>query len=623
MFFVRSGAYAALSLLCCVGAFAQNVPGAAAQRSVAHVDSVRSLPNGMEFTSGGVTMRVVALRDDVLRITAGIDGQMPEDASWAVLDSARKATVSVKFADSPQSAGFDTSRLSVRVDRASGRMVFSDPSGNVVSADAAPTRVASAGPERGGFTVTRLSPLDEHYFGLGDHAGALDRREMAFTDWNTDAFGWQESTDPLYKSIPYFMAFRRGKAYGILLDNTWRTSFDFNKTHHDAYSFSADGGALDYYFFYGPSPREVVEDYAWLTGTAPLPPLWSLGYQQSRYSYYPEAKVREIADRLRKDRIPCDVIWFDIDYQDRNRPFTVDTKSFPDMQNLVADLKRDHFQSIFITDLHIAHTPDDPSYVPYKLGEAQNAFVHAPDGAEFVGKVWPGASVFPDYTKDSARDYWGALYKQFVSWGVAGFWNDMNEPSVFDGPEKTMPLDVVHRIEGSGFTARNATHAEIHNVYGMEQTRATHDGLQQLEPNERPFVMTRASFAGGQRYAVTWTGDNSATWNHLRITTFQLENLGLSGFVFAGADVGGFAGSPQMPLLTKWMEFAAFQPIDRDHTGEGHQRPGTVGRWPGAGGNHPQIRRNALQIAAVQLHGRRGGVTDGRSDDPAAVPGVS
>jgi alpha-glucosidase len=389
--------------------------------------------------------------------------------------------------------------------------------------------------------------------------------------WNTDAFGWQESTDPLYKAIPFFMTFAHGRAAGVFLDNTWRTHFDFGKAERNAYSFGADGGPLDYYILAGPMPKDVLRQYAFLTGAAPLPPRWSFGFQQSRYSYYPESRVREIADRLRKDKIPADAIWLDIDYQDRNRPFTVDTTRFPDMKKLVADLKAEGFHTIPITDLHIAYTPEDPSYAPYKSGAAIDAFVHNPDGTVFVGKVWPGPSVFPDFTQNQSRAWWGSLYQQFESWGFAGYWNDMNEPSVFDGPGKTMPLDTVHRIDDPelGFVTRTATHREIHNIFGMQNSRGTYEGLLKIAPDERPYVMTRASYAGGQRYAVTWTGDNSSTWNHLRQTTPQIENLGLSGFSFVGADVGGYAGSPQPALLTKWLEVAAFQPIDRDHTAKG------------------------------------------------------
>ena len=214
-----------------------------------------------------------------------------------------------------------------------------------------------------------------------------------------------------------------------------------------------------------------------------------------------------------------------------------------------------------------------------------------PDGSVYTGIVWPGPAVFPDFTRQQTRAWWGTLYRDFHNIGIEGFWNDMSEPSVFNTPTHTMPLDVVHRIDESGFIKRTATHAEIHNVYGMENSRATFEGLKTLDSNLRPFVLTRATYAGGQRYAATWTGDNSSSWNHLRMTTFMLKNLGLSGFAFSGADVGGFAGTPPADLLTKWFEIAAFQPIDRDHT-----EAGTSDQEPWVGGPAQEaIRRRFIE----------------------------
>jgi alpha-glucosidase len=289
-----------------------------------------------------------------------------------------------------------------------------------------------------------------------------------------------------------------------------------------------------------------------------------LGYQQSRYSYMSAAEVRDLVATLRRDRVPTDVVWLDIDYQDRNRPFTVNKEAFPDLKGLARELDADGIKLITITDLHVAAAPSQ-GYAPYDSGAVANHFVHNPDGSAYVGKVWPGPSVFPDFTNAKARAWWGTNYRKLVDDGVAGFWNDMNEPSVFNDIG-TMPNDVVHRIESDDFAPRNASHAEIHNVYGMENTRATYDGVKALRPNERPFVMTRASYAGGQRYAVTWTGDNSSTWDHLRLMVHQLINLGLSGFSYAGADVGGFTGGPSPELMTRWFELASFTPIFRDHS---------------------------------------------------------
>jgi alpha-glucosidase len=355
---------------------------------------------------------------------------------------------------------------------------------------------------------------------------------------------------------------------GVLLDNTWRSSFDFGRSVNGVYSFGSEAGPIDYYVLYGPDPKHVLNTYATLTGTAPLPPLWALGYQQSRYSYETEARVREVAAKFRADKIPADALYLDIDYQINNRPFTVDPAKFPHFTDMLSDLKKENMRVVAITDLHIARLPD-AEYKPYDSGIAGDHFVKNPDGSVFVGQVWPGPSVFPDFTRQSTRAWWGTLYQEFVADGLAGFWNDMNEPSVFETPTKTMPDNVQHRIDEPGFAKRTASHREIHDVFGMENSRATYEGLLKITPNQRPFVLTRATYAGGQRYAATWTGDNSSTWNHLRLTTPMLLNLGLSGFGLTGADVGGFAGTPQPDLLTKWIELASFQPIDRNHTGKG------------------------------------------------------
>jgi alpha-glucosidase len=529
------------------------------------VTSSHAIANGIELHSGAAIMQITALRDDVIRVRVGATGQLPEDASWAVLPAARTASVAVSPLNGPSVVGFKTSKLQVAVRRDSMAMTVTDTAGNIVTEDLPGRPIEFDGTS---FRVFRKSPADEHYFGLGDKPGPLDRRNESFADWNTDAFGWQESTDPIYKSIPYFITYRKGMAAATFLDNTWRASFDFNKQYRDAYSFGSEAGPLDYYILYGPDPKSVVETWAWLVGTTPLPPMWAFGYQQSRYSYYPETEVRRIAAKLRSEHIPADVIWLDIDYQLKNRPFTVDPERFPTFDEMIQDLRADHFHTVVITDLHLADLPN-AGYKPYDEGTAGDHFVKNPDGTPFVGVVWPGKSVFPDFTRKASRDWWGTLYTDFVAKGVAGFWNDMNEPSVFDVPSKTMPDNVQHRIEEPGFTPRVATHLEVHNIFGMQNSRGTYEGVLKLAPNSRPFVMTRASYAGGHRYAATWSGDNSSTWNHLRQTTPQLVNLGLSGFSMAGADVGGFAGSPQAELLTKWLEVAAFHPIDRDHTSSG------------------------------------------------------
>ena len=527
-------------------------------------NTITARRDGIVVSQGTTTMQVTALSDTTLRVRIARSGPLPEDASWAVPAEVRGRSVAVRAMPN----GFSTSAVQVVV-APDMKLTVTDLKGRVIVADdAVPLRSDGQA-----FTLRKTLDKSEHIFALGDKTGDnLNRRGQSFVNWNTDAYAFTSSTDPIYKSIPFFVAVGgAGGSYGLLLDNSWRTWFDFGHRDADVINFGAPDGPIDYYVIAGPTTADVVRRYSDLTGKAPLTPLWGLGYQQSRYSYMNATEAHEVVARLRKDAVPTDVLWLDIDFQDRNRPFTVDKTAFPDLKGLASNLREQGVKLVTITDLHIAVAPKQ-GYLPYDTGIAGNHFVHNPDGTNFVGKVWPGASLFPDFTDAGARRWWGSLYAPFVADGVAGFWNDMNEPSVFETPTATMPLDVVHRISGDDFSARSARHAEVHNVYGMEQTRATYDGLRALSPNERAFVMTRASYAGGQRYAVTWTGDNSSTWNHLKLSVHQLINLGLSGFSYSGADVGGFTGGPSPDLMTRWFEIAAFTPIFRDHSAKGTPR---------------------------------------------------
>ncbi|WP_019833548.1 glycoside hydrolase family 31 protein [Sphingomonas sp. PR090111-T3T-6A] len=543
-----------------------------------------AIPGGVEARRGAATMRVTALTDSILRVRTAPDGHLPEDASWAVDAAIRAKRVAVTATPD----GFATTALRVHIDPATGRLTVTDPEGRVISRDAArPMTVDGQG-----FTLSKHLPQSEHIFGLGDKTGGtLDRRGMSYVDWNTDAYGFNSSTDPIYKSIPFFIGVGgEGGSYGILFDNTWRVWFDFGHRDADLIRFGAPGGPIDYYVIAGPTTAEVVRRYTDLTGRAPLAPLWSLGYQQSRYSYMDEAELKQVAARLRSDRIPTDVLWLDIDFQDRNRPFTINTKAFPDFAGMTQGLRKDGFRLVTIADLHVAAAPGE-GYAPYDQGMAGHHFVRDAKGQVYVGEVWPGPSVFPDFTDAATRKWYGTLFRPLLDAGVAGIWNDMNEPSVFKTPTATMPVDNIHRVASDDFAPREASHAEIHNVYGMENTRATFEGLSTLRPDERPFVMTRASYAGGQRYSATWTGDNSATWDHLKLAVHQVINLGLSGFSYSANDVGGFTGGPSADLLTRWFEISAFMPLFRDHAAKDTPR---AEPWVD-GPEHLAIRRRFIE----------------------------
>ena len=564
---------ASLTLLAPVALLAQG------WQHVGGVQKVEKLPDGVELTSGKAKVRVTVFREGIFRVRVAPAGTFPKDFSWAVIESPEPPPV--KIDDTRDEIRVTSGNIVARIHRSPLLIDFLRDLGDVLVADDSDLPM---GWEAGRVRVWKKMPEEEGYYGLGDKAGPMNRRDRSFTMWNTDAYAWRESTDPLYKAIPFFIGLRKGLAYGIFFDNTWRSSFDFGKEGHDFYSFGAEGGEINYYFFAGPTPNKIVQDFTALVGRTKLPPLWTLGFQQSRYSYEPEERVYEIAKTFRDKKIPADAIYLDIDYQDKNRPFTVNRTEFPTLEKMIGDLTAQGFHTVLITDLHIKK---ESGYAPYDSGAKDDVFVKRADGSTYVGAVWPGDSVFGDFTMTRARDWWGGLYKNFVDMGVSGFWNDMNEPSVFLTSSKTMPLDVRHRMDDGTMLP----HLAIHNVFGMENVRATSEGLLKLRPNERPFVLTRAAYAGTQRYAATWTGDNVSVWNHLGMSTPMLLSMGISGYGMVGDDIGGFAGTPTPDLLTRWIEAGVFNPIYRDHTGKGS---GDQEPWA-HGAEHEAIRKRFIE----------------------------
>jgi alpha-glucosidase len=529
----------------------------------ASVTYTRDLPCGIEVMAGSISMRVTAIRQDILRVRLCLRGNWPEDASWVVSKGTRGASVPVERRDSDSAVGFCTAALRVSIDNESARLVVTDPTGDVVSEDAPGWPVMF---QNGGFSVCKAMPATQKMFGLGDKTGPLLRNDQSFSLWNTDPGIYQESSDPIYKSIPFVIGLRGLSTFGLFLDNTHRSWFDFGKRIRDVFSFGAEAGALDYYVMAGNNPKRVLSAYAHLTGRPPLPPLWALGHHVSKYGWQTAGEVLAVADGLRSAGFPSDALYLDIDFQDRMRPFTADPCRFPDLAAFVATLSAKGFRTVAISDPHLPVVSGEPTaYEPFVSGTEGDHFVRSPDDRPFVGDMWGGASVYPDFTRKRSRTWWGELYRAFVTDGIAGVWNDMNEPVVANGPCGTMPLDTVHRIEEPGFARRNASHAEIHNIYGMQNSRATYDGLLELRPDKRPFVLTRASFAGGHRYAATWTGDNTASWNHLRLGVAMMLNLGLSGFSMCGSDLGGFFGATSPELLTRWYQVGAFTPLFRNH----------------------------------------------------------
>jgi len=546
------------------------------------VQRVEKLKDGLELTAGVAKVRITVFRDGIFRVRVAPDGNFLKDFSWALIESPEPPAFRIE--ENQKEIRIISGNVIAAVQRAPLLITFSDAAGTVYLADEPSLPMGWNGKR---VHIWKKMPAEENYYGLGDKAGPMNRRNRSFTNWNTDEFGWQESTDPLYKTIPFFIGLRKGAAYGVFFDNAYRSVFDFGKESQDFFSFGAEGGELNYYFIAGPEPKKIIEEYTAMTGRSPLPPLWTLGYQQSRYSYYPESRAREIVKTLRDKKIPADAIYFDIDYQQGNAPFTINREYFPTFEKMLSDFRAQGMHTILITDLHIKKNPNH-GYAPYDSGMKNDIFVKNPDGSVYVGTVWPGDSVFPDFTLTRAREWWGGLYKDFVGMGAAGFWNDMNEPALFLRADKTMPLETIHRLDDG----TSLDHRAIHNVFGMQNVRATYEGLRKLQPEERPFVLTRAAYSGAQRYAATWTGDNSSTWNHLKMSTPMLMSMGISGFPLIGDDIGGFAGSPTADLLTRWFEVGALNPIFRDHTAKG-----TADQEPWVHGpEHEAIRRKYIEL---------------------------
>jgi alpha-glucosidase len=396
---------------------------------------------------------------------------------------------------------------------------------------------------------------DERFFGLGEKTGDVNKRGRQWVMWNDDIPGYDHNTDPIYQSIPFYIGLHNNKAYGIYFNNSYRTVFNFGAGNRRYASFAADAGPLDYFFIYGPRVSRVVSTYTELTGRIHLPPLWGLGYQQCRWSYYPASEVMNLARTFREKQIPADVIYLDIHYMDGYRVFTWDKKRFPDPAGMLQQLQQMGFKVVTIIDPGVKA---DSNYSVTREGIAGEHFVKYPDDEIYIGEVWPGPSFFPDFSRPETRRWWGQELAGMLDTGIDGFWNDMNEPAVWG---RAFPLEVLMDDKG-----RTSSQKKMHNLYGFLMSQAAFESFRTHRPNQRPFLVTRAGFAGEQRFTAVWTGDNVASEDHLELGIRMMLGLGLSGIPFVGTDVGGFIGTPSPELFARWIQVGAFSPFFRTHT---------------------------------------------------------
>lgn len=516
-------------------------------------------------TYNKVVLKVTIVADNILRFHYANTGQFEADFSYAINKNASRGFDSLKMEEDSHYYIINTAKLSCHISKIDLRnKIYDRLDGTLINQDELGYHWEESY-EFGGDIVkmTKTSMDGECYYGLGDKPTHLNLKGKCFENWATDSYSFGKETDPIYKAIPFYIGLHDFKAYGIFFDNTYKTFFDFCFERRNVTSFWAQGGDMNYYFIYGPKMNKVIANYTNLTGTPELPPMWSLGYHQSKWSYYPESRLMEIANKFRQLQIPCDALYLDIDYMDGFKCFTWNKSYFPDLKRMVGEMETEGFKIVAIIDPGIKI---EDSYSIFNEGLKNDYFCKRADGPYMKGKVWPGDCYFPDFTNPKVRTWWSGLFKELVEEiGVRGIWNDMNEPAVMEVPNKSFPNDVRHDYDGNP-----CSHRKAHNIYGMQMARATYEGVKKFTYPKRPFVITRAAYSGTQRYTSTWTGDNVASWEHLSIANIQVQRMSMSGFSFVGSDIGGFAERTDGELFTRWIQLGVFHPFCRTHSSGDH-----------------------------------------------------
>ncbi len=534
--------------------------------------SARVVGSTVVVDAGGPQLAISFLADDVARVRLAPTGDFedagygagPDDTpfSYALTPEQTLNGIEIALEDEGIAWSVATPVMTMRVQKSPCRVAFERPDGTAILQDTAGAGFA----ETDGKMVTRCWKActpSTRFFGLGDKTFELDRAGQKLTFWNSDTYAYQPEQDPIYKSIPFTLTLAPSDdgwtGAGLFLDNTHRSEMDLDAG--DDWWFGSSDGELRYYVFAPAGPADLktpLRRYCDLTGHKPMPAKWSIGYHQSRWNYHDEGYARWIAHEFRRRDLPLECVHLDIAHMDGFRVFTFDPASFPDPQAMTRDLEDLGVRTVVIVDPGVKI---DADYFAYQEGKRWRLFCENPDGSDFTDTVWPGDVHWPDFTKSRARDWWGKLHERYLEAGVAGFWNDMNEPAILGGRDFPDDVQFAYDDRRSGPT----NHLEAHNVYGLLMARSTFEGLREVRENERPFLLTRACFAGSQRYAAAWTGDNVSTWEHLLLSLRICQSLSLSGMAFCGPDIGGFAGQPSPELYARWMQAGLLYPFMRTH----------------------------------------------------------
>lgn len=506
-------------------------------------------PHGISGETESARFRVLFYTDAIARVQITKAAQ-PEDFSYAVI--ATPSPADFKVTEATDSLHVESQEMVLILRKDPVTFHFQTKTGQTINQDDEALGTSWIGEQ-----VTTYKKLQEgeRFIGLGEKTGPLDRKGHGYTNWNTDNFGYASGSDPLYCSIPFYIGIHHELVYGIFFDNSHKTFFNFGASNDRFSSFSADTGEMNYYFLYAPTVARIIELYTHLTGRMEMPPLWSIGYQQCRYSYYPDKEVLNVASTFRHKDIPADAIVLDIHYMEKYKIFTWSQRDFPDPKKTLQQLKELGFNIVVMCDPGIKV---EPGYHTYDEGMDADVFIKYPDGTPYTGQVWPGWCHFPDFTDPNTRIWWQDQFQEYVDLGVEGFWNDMNEIATWGN---MLPENVELSFEGNKSTMRRGR-----NIYALLMARSTYEGTKALLKNKRPFNLTRSGFSGIQRYAAVWTGDNVAYDEHMMLGIRLVNSMGLSGIAFAGYDVGGFVGDANTKLFARWISIGAFSPFFRGHS---------------------------------------------------------
>jgi alpha-glucosidase len=533
---------------------------------IGEFQSISQRQNQVIISTENAQVKLTKFKNNIVRIQISHDTVF-DDFSYALI--AESDNTGLKMEQGDNFLLFKTEELTIKLNKNQFYFSFLNSEGKVLNEDVKFSGIRFY--EDKTFVYKRTFP-GETFLGLGEKTGPLNKAGRSYTNWNTDAPAYGIYEDPLYISIPFYIGIHDSLVYGIYLDNSYRTNFSFGAMEDNPGYFSCEGGEMDYFFISGKNVAEIVSSYTDLTGRMEMPSLWSLGLHQSRWSYYPDAEVLNIARTYREKKFPADAMTLDIHYMDDYKLFTWNEKYFPQPTEMISQLRNLGFHTTLILDPGIKIEKD---YHAFESGLKNNIFVKSPGEKKlYQTQVWPGWCYFPDFTNPLARAWWGNQIKSLADQGVRGFWNDMNEPA--DWSKMFDPLSE-HDFEGI-----KSTHLRGHNVYGMQMARASYEGAVN-SMNERPFLLTRAGFSGIQRYSAVWTGDNVSTDEHMMLGVRLINNIGIGGIAFCGMDIPGFSGGDQLnnELYARFVSIGAFSPFYRIHAAKNTraQEPWNFGEW--------------------------------------------